>query len=76
MGVSGGVAAAGAFQTQMAELPGRAQDTLKQAIAGLAAQAPVGKPDESVLVQLAEHLAIRFALERFEQGEVLSLIHI
>jgi hypothetical protein len=70
MGVSGGVAAAGAFQTQMAELPGRAQDTLKQAIAGLAAQAPVGKPDESVLVQLAEHLAIRFALERFEQGEV------
>jgi len=36
----------------------------------LAAQAPVGKPDEAVLVQLAEHLAIRFALERFEQGEV------
>ena len=54
----------------MAELPGRAQETLKQAIAGLAAQAPVGKPDEAVLVQLAEHLAIRFALERFEQGEV------
>ena len=70
MGATGGVAAAGAFQAQMAELPGRAQDTLKQAIAGLAAQAPVGKPDESVLVQLAEHLAIRFALERFEQGEV------
>ena len=70
MGATGGVAAAGAFQAQMAELPGHAQDILKQAIAGLAAQAPVGKPDESVLVQLAEHLAIRFALERFEQGEV------
>jgi hypothetical protein len=71
MGASGGgLAAAGEFQAQMAELPGRAQDKLKQAIAGLAAQAPVGKPDESVLVQLAEHLAIRFALERFEQGEV------
>jgi hypothetical protein len=71
MGASGGgLAAAGEFQAQMAELPGRAQDRLKQAIAGLAAQAPVGKPDESVLVQLAEHLAIRFALERFEQGEV------
>jgi hypothetical protein len=69
-GGGGGLAAAGAFQEQMAELPGRAQDKLKQAIAGLAAQAPVGKPDESVLVQLAEHLAIRFALERFEQGEV------
>src|SRR5712692_10171723 len=66
----GGVAAAGAFQEQMAELPGRAQDTLKQALASLAAQAPIDKPDESVIVQLAEHLAIRFALERFERGEV------
>jgi hypothetical protein len=65
-----GVAAAGAFQEQIAQLPGRAQDTLKQAIAGLAAQAPSNKPDEAVLVQLAEHLAIRFALERFERGEV------
>jgi hypothetical protein len=66
----GGMAAAGAFQQQVAELPGRAQDTLKQALAALAAQAPDAKPDESVLVQLAEHLAIRFALERFERGEV------
>jgi len=66
----GGVAAAGAFQEQMAQLPGRAQDTLKQALATLAAQAPNSKPDESVIVQLAEHLAIRFALERFERGEV------
>src|SRR6267154_2236841 len=66
----GGMAAAGAFQHQMSELPGRAQDTLKQALASLAAQAPNAKPDESVIVQLAEHLAIRFALERFERGEV------
>jgi hypothetical protein len=71
IGVSGsGLAAAGAFQEQVAQLPGRAQDTLKQAIAGLAAQAPSNKPDEAVLVQLAEQLAIRFALERFERGEV------
>src|SRR5271154_7075219 len=70
IGASGGVAAAGAFHEQMSQLPGRAQDTLKQALAGLAAQAPTDKPDESVLVQLAEHLAIRFALERFERGEV------
>jgi len=66
----GGVAAAGVFQEQMSQLPGRAQDTLKQALASLAAQAPNAKPDESVIVQLAEHLAIRFALERFESGEV------
>jgi len=66
----GGVAAAGVFQEKLSELPGTAQDTLKRAIAGLAAQAPEGQPDESVLVKLAEHLAIRFALERFESGEV------
>jgi hypothetical protein len=66
----GGMAAAGAFQQQVAQLPGSAQDTLKQALAALAAQAPSEKPDESVLVQLAEHLAIRFAIERFEKGEV------
>src|SRR5271168_1107732 len=66
----GGAAAAGEFQQQMTQLPGTAQDTLKRAIAGLAAQAPEGQPDESVLVKLAEHLAIRFALERFESGEV------
>jgi len=69
MGQSG-LAAAGAFQEQVSQLPGSAQDTLKQALAALAAQAPDAKPDESVLVQLAEHLAIRFALERFERGEV------
>ena len=66
----GGVAAAAQFQTQVSELPGRAQDTLRQALAAIAAQAPNGQLDESVLVQLAEHLAIRFALERYEKGEV------
>jgi len=64
------MAAAGVFQSQVAQLPGRAQDTLRQALAALAAQAPDSKPDESVLIKLAEHLAIRFALERFERGEV------
>ncbi len=58
----GGAEAAVQFQEQMSQLPGTAQDTLKRAIAGLAAQAPEGQPDESVLVKLAEHLAIRFAL--------------
>ncbi|HZS71027.1 MAG TPA: hypothetical protein VFA13_04255 [Candidatus Acidoferrum sp.] len=66
----GGPAAAVAFQQQMSQLPLNAQDTLKQAIAGLAAQASTEKPDEAVLVQLAEHLAIKFAIDRFERGEV------
>lgn len=66
----GGMAAAAAFQSQVAELPGHSQDTLRNALASIAAQAPNAKPDESVIVQLAEHLAIRFALERYEKGEV------
>jgi hypothetical protein len=57
-------------QERLAQLPERAQDILKQALAGLAAQAPDIKPDEAVLVRLAEHLAIRFALERYERGDV------
>jgi hypothetical protein len=66
----GGVAGAGAFQRQVAHLPGTAQVTLRQAIAGLAAQTTQAKPDETMLVQLAEHLAIRFALQQFEHGDV------
>jgi hypothetical protein len=69
-GGGGGVAAAGVFHEQMSQLPGRAQDTLKVAIAELASRGVNAKPDESTLVQLAEHLAIRFALERYETGEV------
>ena len=64
------MAAAGVFHEQMSQLPGRAQDTLKAALAELASHAPDAKPDQSMLVQLAEHLAIRFALERYEKGEV------
>ena len=66
----GGIAGAGTFQQQIAQLPGTAQATLRQAIAGLAAQTSQAKPDETMLVQLAEHLAIRFALEQFEHGDV------
>jgi hypothetical protein len=66
----GGIAGAGTFQQQIAQLPSTAQATLRQAIAGLAAQTTQAKPDETMLVQLAEHLAIRFALEQFEHGDV------
>jgi hypothetical protein len=70
VGGNGGVAAAGVFHEQMSMLPGRARDMLKAALAELASHAPDAKPDQSVLVQLAEHLAIRFALERYEKGEI------
>jgi len=58
------------FQQQVTQLPGSAQDTLRNALAGIAEQGRHAKLDQGVLVQLAEHLSIRFALERFERGEV------
>ncbi|MGB2626861.1 MAG: hypothetical protein WAK20_08720 [Candidatus Acidiferrum sp.] len=58
------------FQQQVTQLPGPAQDTLRNALAGIAEQGRHAKLDKDVLVQLAEHLSIRFALERFERGEV------
>ena len=63
-------AAAVEFQGQVAQLPGRAQDVLRNALAGIAEQGKNTKLDQSMLVKLAEHLSIRFALERFERGEV------
>jgi hypothetical protein len=58
------------FQDQVSQLPGKAQETLRNALAGLAEQGKSKKLDEGVLVQLAEHLSIRFALEQFERGDV------
>jgi hypothetical protein len=58
------------FEQQLSEIPERAQIALRQALANLAAQTPANQPDEPVLLKLAEHMAIRFALDRFERGEV------
>jgi len=55
---------------QLAELPPTSQELFQQALAGLAASAPTTKLEGPMLVQLAEHLAIRFALERFDRGDV------
>jgi hypothetical protein len=63
-------AAAVEFQDQVTQMPSRAQDTLRNALAGLAEESRNKKLDQAVLVQLAEHLSIRFALEKFESGEV------
>jgi hypothetical protein len=58
------------FQSRLSALPVRAQYTLQQALAGLAAQAPNDKPDKPMLLKLAEHVAIRFALDSYERGEL------
>jgi hypothetical protein len=58
------------WQRRMAALPTNAQVTLRQALVGVAAQSPSAKMDEATLLRLAEDLAIRFALDRFQRGEV------
>ncbi|MBV9086722.1 MAG: hypothetical protein JOY79_04505, partial [Acidobacteriaceae bacterium] len=45
------------------------QQMLQQALAAVAAQTP-DVHDPAVLVKAAEHMAIQFALERYERGEV------
>jgi len=59
-----------AWQLNFAALPQNAQVTLRQALATVAAKTPSAKVDEGVLLKLAEDLAIRFALDRFQRGEV------
>jgi hypothetical protein len=58
------------WQQKLRALPSAAQVTLRQALATVAATAPNTKLDEARLMRLAEDLAIRFALDRFQRGEV------
>jgi hypothetical protein len=58
------------WQEQLAALSTNAQTVLKQALANVAIKKPGARVDEGMLLQLAEDLAIRFALERFQRGEV------
>src|SRR6266478_4358837 len=60
---------ANTFQSRLSAMPVRSQVTLQQALSGLAAQAPNEKPDRPMLLKLAEHVAIRFALDSYERGE-------
>jgi hypothetical protein len=59
-----------AFQSRLSALPRRARFTVSQALAALAAQAPSQESDRPTLLKLAEHIAVRFALESFERGDV------
>jgi hypothetical protein len=58
------------WRQKVADLPEPAQITLRQALTSMAAAAPSSRPDEPLLVRLAEDLAIRYALERYKRGEV------
>ena len=58
------------WKQRMSALPPNAQITLRQALAGVAATSPSAKMDEATMLRLAEDLAIKFALDRFQRGEV------
>ena len=59
-----------AFQSRLSTLPRRARFTISQALSALAAQAPNESSDRPTLLKLAEHIAIRFALESYERGDI------
>jgi hypothetical protein len=59
----------GAFQSRLSTLPRRARFTVSQALSALAAQAPDQASDRPTLLKLAEHIAVRFALESYERGD-------
>ncbi|MGA8143786.1 MAG: hypothetical protein WB987_07855 [Candidatus Acidiferrales bacterium] len=59
-----------AFQSRLSTLPRRARFTISQALSALAAQAPSESSDRPTLLKLAEHIAIRFALESYERGDI------
>jgi hypothetical protein len=57
------------FQSRLSTLSRRARFTVSQALAALAAQAPSESSDKPTLLKLAEHIAVRFALESYERGD-------
>jgi len=66
----GGSLQPGPLQEELTKLPAQSQDMLRQALAAVAAQAPATNAKDPMLLRLAEHLAIKFALERYQRGEV------
>ncbi len=61
---------ASSFQSRLSALPRRARFTVSQALAALAAQAPTETSDKPTLLKLAENIAVRFAMERYQKGDV------
>ncbi|HTU36201.1 MAG TPA: hypothetical protein VMF66_20550 [Candidatus Acidoferrum sp.] len=59
-----------AFQSRLSQLSRRARFTVSQALSALAAQAPSAAADKSTLLKLAEHIAVRFAIENYERGDI------
>ena len=65
-----GLGTGGSVQQELEEIPEKPRNLLRAALMNLGAQVPDVKSNDPMLLRLAEHLAIRFALDRYERGEV------
>jgi hypothetical protein len=65
-----GLGAGGSVQQEIEKIPDKPRNLLRAALMNLGAQVPDVKSNDPMLLRLAEHLAIRFALDRYERGEV------
>jgi len=59
-----------AVEKDIHQLPPPGQAALAQALVSLSSQNEPPRPDDPLLLQLAERVAVRFALERYEHGDV------
>lgn len=57
------------LQVQLADTPGDASQLLNALLSSVAKDAD-DRPDTPLLIRIAEHLAIRFAMQAYERGEV------
>jgi len=66
---AGGVIDPAELRNEIQNSPVSVQNVLQTALAQMATQVPA-QSDPNLLLKIAEHLAIQFALERYEKGEV------
>jgi hypothetical protein len=59
-----------ALEKDLHQLPPQGQAALAQALMSLSSQSEPLRPDDPMLLQLAERVAVKFALERYEHGDV------
>ncbi|HEY1264426.1 MAG TPA: HEAT repeat domain-containing protein [Terriglobales bacterium] len=65
-----------AFQKELSQVDADTRVNLQQVLAGLASKVSMEQNDTPLLMKAAEHMAIRFALERFQKGEVkVNAVH-
>src|SRR6202044_2718914 len=64
------------LQKELVETDPNTRLNLQQLLGGLAAKATTEKDETPLLMKAAEHMAIRFALERYSKGEVkVNAVH-